>query len=113
MTLTASSNWINLLIIISILCAPFKYDQCRLFRYQLSRFIRIRYVWAVIETASMDAVETFDPLRSRPNTPVKVVWYDFLLDDGLLERHLSQENPDPPALHLAAEFVHQYQVGLL
>ena len=59
----------------------------------------------------MDAVETFDPLRSRPNTPVKVVWYDFLLDDGLLERHLSQENPDPPALHLAAEFVYQYQVG--
>ena len=70
-------------------------------------------MWGVIGTARMDAVETFDPLRSRPNTPVKVVWYDFLLDDGLLERHLSQENPDPPALHLAAEFVYQYQVGKL
>ena len=58
----------------------------------------------------MESAEATDAARSRPNTPVKVVWYDFLLDDGLLERHLSQENPDPPSLHLAAEFVYQYQV---
>ena len=54
--------------------------------------------------------EVLDPLRDRPNTPVKIVWYDFLLDKGLLERHLSQDNPEPSALHLAAEFVYQYQV---
>ena len=54
---------------------------------------------AVTVAARMDAVDKFDPLRCRPNTPVEVVWYDFLLDDGLLERHLNQENPDPSALH--------------
>lgn len=60
----------------------------------------------------MDSVESFDPLRSRPNTPVKVVWYDFLLDESLLERHLALENPDPSPLLLVAEFVYQYQLSL-
>lgn len=30
---------------------------------------------------------------SRPGTPLQTSWFEFLLDDSLLEKHLQKSNP--------------------
>lgn len=47
-----------------------------------------------------------DPLPfSRPSNSHVVTWLDFLLDDSLLEKHLSREKPDPPPYELVIQFL--------
>eukprot|EP00057_Strongylocentrotus_purpuratus_P020858 XP_011675332.1 PREDICTED: integrator complex subunit 8 isoform X1 [Strongylocentrotus purpuratus] len=39
--------------------------------------------------------------------PTPMIWFEFLLKPGLLESHLSSENPEPSATHLLEQFVDQ------
>ncbi|XP_033626504.1 integrator complex subunit 8-like [Asterias rubens] len=43
----------------------------------------------------------------RPRTPVSTLWFEFLLDASLLQKHLAQENPEPTATQLLVLFVAQ------
>nr|XP_006821472.1 PREDICTED: integrator complex subunit 8-like [Saccoglossus kowalevskii] len=42
---------------------------------------------------------------SRQDTPLPVVWYEFLLNPNLLQQHLSKDDPDPNAVQLMAHFL--------
>lgn len=54
----------------------------------------------------MDVCEDESAPPSMPAAPVVVSWLDFLLDDTLLEKHLSQqEKPDPSAFELVIQFL--------
>lgn len=47
--------------------------------------------------------------RLRPGTvplaPETILWFEFLLDPELLEKHLSKPNPDPSATDLIIKFL--------
>lgn len=48
----------------------------------------------------------YDPKSSnRISSPAKILWFEFLLNPSLLEKHLSQENPDPSACELIIQFL--------
>ncbi|KAM7315395.1 integrator complex subunit 8 [Ixodes scapularis] len=54
----------------------------------------------------MEVCEDESAPPSMPAAPVVVSWLDFLLDDTLLEKHLSQqEKPDPSAFELVIQFL--------
>lgn len=44
---------------------------------------------------------------SRPSTPPQTSWFEFLLDDTLLESHLDKSNPDPASAQLIIQFLEQ------
>lgn len=44
-------------------------------------------------------------MSARPATPRKILWFEFLLEPSLLEKHLSQPNPDPPVTELIIQFL--------
>ncbi|KAG2467247.1 INT8 protein, partial [Polypterus senegalus] len=44
---------------------------------------------------------------SRPCTPTQTSWFEFLLDDSLLERHLQNLCPDPAPVPLIIQFLEQ------
>uniref|UniRef100_A0AAX7TNF2 INTS8 TPR repeats domain-containing protein n=1 Tax=Astatotilapia calliptera TaxID=8154 RepID=A0AAX7TNF2_ASTCA len=44
---------------------------------------------------------------SRPGTPLQTSWFEFLLDDSLLEKHLQKSNPDPAPVQLIIQFLEQ------
>ncbi|KAJ8267890.1 hypothetical protein COCON_G00130620 [Conger conger] len=54
------------------------------------------------ETADRVAVS-----GSRPNTPPQTSWFEFLLDDSLLENHLQKRSPDPSPVQLVIQFLEQ------
>ena len=37
--------------------------------------------------------EVGQPKENRPPTPLRTSWFEFLLDDTLLEKHLCSEKP--------------------
>lgn len=43
----------------------------------------------------------------RPGTPLQASWFEFLLDGGLLEKHLQKINPDPTPVQLIVQFLEQ------
>ncbi|XP_072013649.1 integrator complex subunit 8-like isoform X1 [Amphiura filiformis] len=43
----------------------------------------------------------------RPRTPVSTLWFEFLLEPSLLDKHFASENPDPPISQLLVQFVDQ------
>ncbi|XP_022092022.1 integrator complex subunit 8-like [Acanthaster planci] len=45
--------------------------------------------------------------QTRPRTPVPTLWFEFLLDASLLQKHLAQDNPEPTATQLLVQFVDQ------
>lgn len=42
----------------------------------------------------------------------KVSWFEFLLNENLLEEHLAQVNPDPSASDLISIFLHQAEIAV-
>ncbi|XP_067145057.1 integrator complex subunit 8 [Centruroides vittatus] len=46
-----------------------------------------------------------NPASSRPSTPAKILWFEFLLEPSLLEKHLALPNPDPPVTELIIQFL--------
>lgn len=54
------------------------------------------------ETADRVAVS-----GSRPNTPPQTSWFEFLLDESLLENHLQKSSPDPSPVQLVIQFLEQ------
>ncbi|KAL8569201.1 hypothetical protein ACOMHN_051881 [Nucella lapillus] len=47
-----------------------------------------------------------------PNTLPTVSWFEFILNDKLLEQHLAQENPEPSAVQLIVQFMQQAEVEM-
>ncbi|XP_030644992.1 integrator complex subunit 8 [Chanos chanos] len=54
------------------------------------------------EAADREAVS-----GSRPNTPPQTSWFEFLLDQSLLEKHLQKASPDPSPVQLVIQFLEQ------
>uniref|UniRef100_A0A4W3HA53 Integrator complex subunit 8 n=1 Tax=Callorhinchus milii TaxID=7868 RepID=A0A4W3HA53_CALMI len=54
------------------------------------------------EAADREAVTS-----SRPCTPPQTIWFEFLLDEGLLEKHLQKSFPDPSPIQLINQFLEQ------
>ncbi|KAM8967767.1 integrator complex subunit 8 [Pelodytes ibericus] len=54
------------------------------------------------EAADREAVTS-----SRPCTPPQTSWFEFLLEESLLERHLMKSSPDPPPVQLIVQFLEQ------
>ncbi|XP_072880703.1 integrator complex subunit 8 [Hemitrygon akajei] len=54
------------------------------------------------EAADREAVTS-----SRPCTPPQTIWFEFLLDEGLLEKHLQKSYPDPSPIQLITQFLEQ------
>uniref|UniRef100_UPI00398F28C5 integrator complex subunit 8 isoform X2 n=1 Tax=Pristiophorus japonicus TaxID=55135 RepID=UPI00398F28C5 len=54
------------------------------------------------EAADREAVTS-----SRPCTPPQTIWFEFLLDEGLLEKHLQKSYPDPSPIQLINQFLEQ------
>ncbi|XP_069051162.1 integrator complex subunit 8 [Lepisosteus oculatus] len=44
---------------------------------------------------------------SRPCTPPQTTWFEFLLDEALLEKHLQKPSPDPSPVQLVIQFLEQ------
>ncbi|MBN3295373.1 INT8 protein, partial [Amia calva] len=44
---------------------------------------------------------------SRPCTPPQTTWFEFLLDEDLLEKHLQKTSPDPVPVQLVIQFLEQ------
>ncbi|KAJ8389423.1 hypothetical protein AAFF_G00119610 [Aldrovandia affinis] len=44
---------------------------------------------------------------SRPSTPPQTSWFEFLLDEVLLEKHLQKSYPDPSPVQLVIQFLEQ------
>ncbi|KAK7115409.1 integrator complex subunit 8-like [Littorina saxatilis] len=47
-----------------------------------------------------------------PNALPAVSWFEFVLDDRLLEEHLAKDNPEPSAAHLVVQFMQQAEVEM-
>ncbi|XP_076470196.1 integrator complex subunit 8-like isoform X2 [Babylonia areolata] len=47
-----------------------------------------------------------------PNALPSVSWFEFVLNDSLLEQHLAQENPEPSAVQLIVQFMQQAEVEM-
>uniref|UniRef100_H2LUR6 Integrator complex subunit 8 n=1 Tax=Oryzias latipes TaxID=8090 RepID=H2LUR6_ORYLA len=43
----------------------------------------------------------------RPSTPLQISWFEFLLDNSLLEKHLQKPNADPAPMQLIVQFLEQ------
>uniref|UniRef100_A0A8C8RYA9 Integrator complex subunit 8 n=2 Tax=Pelusios castaneus TaxID=367368 RepID=A0A8C8RYA9_9SAUR len=54
------------------------------------------------EAADREAVTS-----SRPCTPPQTSWFEFLLEEALLETHLKKACPDPPPVQLIVQFLEQ------
>lgn len=50
---------------------------------------------------------TFGPGNTGPTTLPTISWFEFLLNDKLLENHLQLENPDPTPIQLIIQFLQQ------
>ncbi|XP_073488094.1 integrator complex subunit 8 [Aquarana catesbeiana] len=56
---------------------------------------------------SAEAADREAATSSRPCTPPQTSWFEFLLDDTLMEAHLQKLFPDPPPVQLIVQFLEQ------
>ncbi|MEE6463501.1 hypothetical protein FKM82_005937 [Ascaphus truei] len=56
---------------------------------------------------SAEAADREAATSSRPCTPPQTSWFEFLLEDSLLESHLQKSCPDPPPVQLIVQFLEQ------
>ncbi|XP_078253292.1 integrator complex subunit 8 isoform X2 [Rhinoraja longicauda] len=56
---------------------------------------------------SAEAADREATISSRPSTPPQTIWFEFLLDEGLLEKHLQKCYPDPSPIQLINQFLEQ------
>uniref|UniRef100_A0A8C7H0N2 Integrator complex subunit 8 n=1 Tax=Oncorhynchus kisutch TaxID=8019 RepID=A0A8C7H0N2_ONCKI len=56
---------------------------------------------------SAEAVDRVAVSGSRPSTPPQTSWFEFLLDEMLLENHLQKSHPDPVPVQLVIQFLEQ------
>ncbi|XP_018606035.1 integrator complex subunit 8 [Scleropages formosus] len=56
---------------------------------------------------SAEAADREAATGSRPCTPPQTSWFEFLLDEGLLEKHLQGSSPDPSPVQLVIQFLEQ------
>ncbi|KAM5157278.1 integrator complex subunit 8 isoform 1-T2 [Mantella aurantiaca] len=56
---------------------------------------------------SAEAADREAATSSRPCTPPQTSWFEFLLDESLLEAHLQKSSPDPPPVQLIVQFLEQ------
>ncbi|NXP08235.1 INT8 protein, partial [Thinocorus orbignyianus] len=56
---------------------------------------------------SAEAADREAATSSRPCTPPQTSWFEFLLEEGLLEKHLQKPSPDPPPVQLIVQFLEQ------
>ncbi|XP_068093782.1 integrator complex subunit 8 [Hyperolius riggenbachi] len=56
---------------------------------------------------SAEAADREAATSSRPCTPPQTSWFEFLLDDSLLETHLQKSFPDPAPVQLIVQFLEQ------
>ncbi|XP_053571189.1 integrator complex subunit 8 [Bombina bombina] len=56
---------------------------------------------------SAEAADREAATSSRPCTPPQTSWFEFLLDESLLESHLQKSFPDPPPVQLIVQFLEQ------
>ncbi|XP_046874949.1 integrator complex subunit 8 [Hypomesus transpacificus] len=56
---------------------------------------------------SAEAVDRVAVSGSRPSTPPQVSWFEFLLDESLLENHLLKPRSDPAPVQLIIQFLEQ------
>uniref|UniRef100_A0A670YEC8 Integrator complex subunit 8 n=1 Tax=Pseudonaja textilis TaxID=8673 RepID=A0A670YEC8_PSETE len=56
---------------------------------------------------SVEAVDREAATSSRPCTPPQTSWFEFLLEESLLEKHLKKASPDPLPVQLIVQFLEQ------
>uniref|UniRef100_A0A8C3RTM0 Integrator complex subunit 8 n=1 Tax=Chelydra serpentina TaxID=8475 RepID=A0A8C3RTM0_CHESE len=56
---------------------------------------------------SAEAADREAATSSRPCTPPQTSWFEFLLEEALLETHLKKPCPDPPPVQLIVQFLEQ------
>uniref|UniRef100_A0A8C9EI70 Integrator complex subunit 8 n=1 Tax=Pavo cristatus TaxID=9049 RepID=A0A8C9EI70_PAVCR len=56
---------------------------------------------------SAEAADREAATSSRPCTPPQTSWFEFLLEEDLLEQHLRKPSPDPPPVQLIVQFLEQ------
>ncbi|KAG8441765.1 hypothetical protein GDO86_010805 [Hymenochirus boettgeri] len=56
---------------------------------------------------SAEAADREAATSSRPCTPPQTAWFEFLLDETLLENHLQKSSPDPAPVQLIIQFLEQ------
>uniref|UniRef100_A0A8C5PJ35 Integrator complex subunit 8 n=1 Tax=Leptobrachium leishanense TaxID=445787 RepID=A0A8C5PJ35_9ANUR len=56
---------------------------------------------------SAEAADREAATSSRPCTPPQTSWFEFLLEESLLESHLMKSDPDPPPVYLIIQFLEQ------
>lgn len=56
---------------------------------------------------SAEAADRVAVSGSRPSTPPQTSWFEFLLDEMLLENHLQKSHPDPVPVQLVIQFLEQ------
>ncbi|KAL4629777.1 integrator complex subunit 8 [Arapaima gigas] len=56
---------------------------------------------------SAEAADREAATGSRPCTPPQTSWFEFLLDERLLEKHLQGRSPDPSPVQLVIQFLEQ------
>uniref|UniRef100_A0A8C3RTP8 Integrator complex subunit 8 n=2 Tax=Chelydra serpentina TaxID=8475 RepID=A0A8C3RTP8_CHESE len=59
------------------------------------------------DTMSAEAADREAATSSRPCTPPQTSWFEFLLEEALLETHLKKPCPDPPPVQLIVQFLEQ------
>lgn len=58
-------------------------------------------------TEKMTEAATRGPMVPVPATMPQMAWYEFVLNEKLLEEHLSKENPEPSPLQLIMQFLQE------
>ncbi|XP_024621188.1 integrator complex subunit 8-like, partial [Neophocaena asiaeorientalis asiaeorientalis] len=56
---------------------------------------------------SAEAADREAATSSRPCTPPQTCWFEFLLEESLLEKHLRKPCPDPAPVQLIVQFLEQ------
>ncbi|RMC15143.1 hypothetical protein DUI87_07325 [Hirundo rustica rustica] len=56
---------------------------------------------------SAEAADREAATSSRPCTPPQTSWFEFVLEESLLEQHLQKPSPDPPPVQLIVQFLEQ------
>lgn len=56
---------------------------------------------------SAEAADREAAIAGRPSTPPQTSWFEFLLEESLLEKHLQKPSPDPPPVMLIVHFLEQ------
>ncbi|XP_054592406.1 integrator complex subunit 8 isoform X1 [Nothobranchius furzeri] len=64
--------------------------------------------WYGMVTMSAEAADRVAAVTSsQPSTPLQISWFEFLLDNSLLEKHLQKTGADPSPVQLIVQFLEQ------